>query len=48
MISINRDNAVIHIRDLHKSFGALTVLNGVDLDLYEGENVAGAGSFRYG
>ncbi len=39
MIAINDQNAVIHIRDLHKSFGTLNVLNGVDLDVYEGENV---------
>ena len=30
---------MIHIRDLHKSFGPLNVLNGVDLDVYQGENV---------
>lgn len=40
MAIINRDNAVIFIRDLHKSFGSLNVLNGVDLDVYQGENVA--------
>jgi phospholipid/cholesterol/gamma-HCH transport system ATP-binding protein len=39
MAGINRDNTVIYIRDLHKSFGRLTVLNGVDLDVYHGENV---------
>ncbi len=39
MAVIKNDNAVIHIRDLHKSFGTLNVLNGVDLDVYEGENV---------
>lgn len=39
MAVINKDNAVIHIRDLHKSFGTLNVLNGVDLDVYQGENV---------
>lgn len=36
---INYDKAVIHIKDLHKSFGNLTVLNGVDLDVFQGENV---------
>ncbi len=40
MATINYDNAVIHIRDLRKSFGSLTVLNGIDLDVFEGENVA--------
>ena len=39
MPGINRNNAVIYIRDLHKSFGNLVVLNGIDLDVYEGENV---------
>jgi len=39
MVAVNRDNTVIHIRDLHKSFGTLNVLNGVDLDVYQGENV---------
>ncbi|MEP6685006.1 MAG: ATP-binding cassette domain-containing protein [Parafilimonas sp.] len=39
MAVINRDNAVIYIRDLHKSFGSLNVLNGVDLNVHQGENV---------
>jgi phospholipid/cholesterol/gamma-HCH transport system ATP-binding protein len=39
MAGINRDNTVIYIRDLHKSFGSLNVLNGVDLNVYQGENV---------
>ncbi len=39
MSIINYDNAVIHIKDLHKSFGSLVVLNGIDLDVYQGENV---------
>ena len=39
MAVINKDKEVIYIRDLHKSFGTLTVLNGVDLDIYQGENV---------
>ena len=38
--SINRDEAVIIIRDLHKSFDELEVLKGIDLDVYKGENVA--------
>ncbi len=39
MATINKENAVIHIRDLHKSFGTLNVLNGVNLDVFQGENV---------
>ena len=30
---------IISIRDVYKSFGDLHVLNGVDLDVYKGENV---------
>ncbi|MDP1801636.1 MAG: ATP-binding cassette domain-containing protein [Bacteroidota bacterium] len=37
---IDRDDAVISIRGLYKSFGALDVLKGIDLDLHKGENVA--------
>ncbi|MES2762257.1 MAG: ATP-binding cassette domain-containing protein [Bacteroidota bacterium] len=36
---INRNEAVISIRGLYKSFGALHVLRGIDLDVYRGENV---------
>lgn len=32
-------NAVIALRDIEKSFGDYRVLKGVDLDLYEGENL---------
>src|SRR5688500_11432813 len=32
--------AVISVRDLHKSFGALEVLTGIDLDVFQAENVA--------
>lgn len=35
----SRDEAVITIRDLKKSFGSNHVLRGVDLDIYKGENV---------
>ena len=31
---------VISIRDLKKSFVALTVLNGIDIDIFKGENIA--------
>ncbi|HEV7349910.1 ABC transporter ATP-binding protein [Telluribacter sp.] len=36
---IDTSQAVIHIRDLYKSFGDLHVLRGVDLDVFKGENV---------
>lgn len=36
---IDRTKQVISIRDLHKSFGANHVLRGIDLDIYQGENV---------
>jgi len=36
---IDHDNAVIEIRGLKKSFGDNKVLNGIDLNLYKGENV---------
>jgi phospholipid/cholesterol/gamma-HCH transport system ATP-binding protein len=35
----NKDNVVVSIRDLKKSFGDRDVLNGVNLDLYESENL---------
>lgn len=36
---INYSEAVISIRGLYKSFGTLKVLQGIDLDVYRGENV---------
>ncbi|HWB94124.1 MAG TPA: ATP-binding cassette domain-containing protein [Puia sp.] len=36
---IDRKNAVISLRGVHKSFGDLDVLKGVDLDVYKGENL---------
>lgn len=36
---IDRSSSVITIRDLHKSFGDYHVLKGVNLDLYDGENL---------
>src|SRR3954470_7041175 len=38
-VQIDRNNAVIHIRNLRKSFGTNTVLNGVDFDVFKGENM---------
>jgi phospholipid/cholesterol/gamma-HCH transport system ATP-binding protein len=38
-VNIDYNNPVIQIRDLHKSFGAMQVLRGIDLDLYQGENL---------
>jgi len=37
--NIDYNNKVISIRGLEKSFGALSVLRGIDLDIYKGENV---------
>src|SRR2546428_8452447 len=37
---INKDEIVISIKGLYKSFGELEVLKGIDLDIYKGENVA--------
>ncbi|MDQ6479922.1 ATP-binding cassette domain-containing protein [Dyadobacter sp. LHD-138] len=34
-----QEDPIISIRDVYKSFGDLHVLNGVDLDVYRGENV---------
>ena len=36
---VDKDNVVISIRGLIKSFGDLHVLRGIDLDLYQGENL---------
>ena len=36
---IDRSNAVISIRGLYKSFGDNQVLQGIDLDVFKGENV---------
>ena len=36
---IDHSSSVISIRDLHKSFGDYQVLKGVNLDLYNGENL---------
>jgi len=38
--SINKEDSVISIRGLYKSFGDLEVLKGIDFNLYKGENVA--------
>lgn len=36
---INKDKVVVSIRNLYKSFGNNHVLRGIDLDIYEGENL---------
>lgn len=36
---IDKEQSVISIRGLYKSFGELKVLRGIDLDVYKGENV---------
>ncbi|TZF82703.1 ATP-binding cassette domain-containing protein [Pedobacter sp. BS3] len=38
-VHIDKDKVVIHIRNLVKSFGDLHVLRGIDLDLYNRENL---------
>ncbi len=38
-VSTEKRKAVIRIRDVHKTFGDNHVLNGFDMELYEGENV---------
>lgn len=38
--SINKEEAVIMINGLYKSFGELEVLKGIDLTVYRGENIA--------
>lgn len=38
-LHIDRTKRVIAIRDLHKSFGPNHVLRGIDLDVFQGENV---------
>jgi len=37
--TINKEEKVISIRDVYKSFGDLHVLRGVNLDVYKGENI---------
>ncbi len=36
---IDRTNAVISIKGLQKSFGSMSILRGVDLEVYQGENL---------
>lgn len=38
-VKIDNANAVISLRDVHKAFGNMRVLQGVDLDVFKGENV---------
>ena len=38
-LHIDKNKVVITIRDLHKSFGSNHVLRGIDLDIYQSENV---------
>jgi len=37
---IDKNEVVIYIRGLEKSFGSLQVLRGIDIDIYKGENLA--------
>ena len=36
---IDRNNTVVSLRNIHKSFGDLRVLKGIDLDIFKGENL---------
>jgi phospholipid/cholesterol/gamma-HCH transport system ATP-binding protein len=36
---IDRNDTVISLRNIHKSFGDLQVLKGIDLDIFKGENL---------
>ncbi len=38
-MAVNKDNVKIHIKDLKKNFKSLQVLDGIDIDIYEGEVV---------
>ena len=38
-VNINKTNSLISIRGLKKSFGEMDILKGVDLDVYQGENL---------
>src|ERR1700710_68539 len=38
--NINKQESVISIKDLKKSFETLTVLNGINVDIFKGENLA--------
>ncbi|MDB5121692.1 MAG: ATP-binding cassette protein [Sphingobacteriales bacterium] len=38
-VNINKENPLISIRGLTKSFGEMDVLKGVDIDVYQGENL---------
>lgn len=40
VLSASSDTPVIAIKGLKKSFGSLSVLNGIDIDIQKGENVA--------
>ncbi|SMO45427.1 ABC transporter ATP-binding protein [Solitalea koreensis] len=38
-VKIDRNNRVIFVKDLEKSFGELNVLSGLNMDLFKGENL---------
>ncbi len=48
MISVLNKEKVISIRGLYKSFEGNHVLQGIDLDVYKGENVVVLGTVRNG
>ena len=37
---IDNNSVVISIKDLKKSFGSNAVLNGINIDIFKGENLA--------
>ena len=38
-MAVNKDKVKIHVTDLKKNFGKLKVLDGISIDVYEGEVV---------
>ena len=38
-MAVNKENVKIRVKDLKKSFGKLKVLDGISVDVYEGEVV---------
>ncbi len=45
-LKIDKSQVVISIRNLKKSFGDVTVLNEIDIDVFKGENLVVLGKIR--